>query len=136
MGSFGVQVGFSLFTNPAVPIGVLLVILVGILAGQMTYKWKQDIILTSVITVVLAFLGIWIGTLPFAKNCSWRLSWARPGAASPALFLQVTQAKFVGSLLVVIICYLRLRAADLAVGAADQLRVVLDRLRWASWAAS
>ena len=30
MGSFGVQVGFSLFTNPAVPIGVLLVILVGL----------------------------------------------------------------------------------------------------------
>src|SRR5512136_3208951 len=68
MGSFGVQVGFSLFTNPAVPIGVLLVIAVGLLAGQMTYKWKQDIILTSVITVILAFAGIWLGTQTFAKD--------------------------------------------------------------------
>ena len=58
MGSFGVQVGFNLFTNPAVPLGVLIVILGGILAGQMTYKWKQDIILTSVVTVVIALVGI------------------------------------------------------------------------------
>ncbi len=106
MGSFGVQVGFSLFTNPAVPIGVLLVIAVGLLAGQMTYKWKQDIILTSVITVVLAFLSIWIGTLPFAKNIMEAILGTAGGATSPILFLQVTQAKFVGSLLVVIICYL------------------------------
>lgn len=106
MGSFGVQVGFSLFTNPAVPVGVLLVILVGILAGQMTYKWKQDIILTSIVTVVLAFLSIWIGTLPFAKNLMAAILGTAGGATSPTLFLQVTQAKFVGSLLVVIICYL------------------------------
>ncbi len=106
MGAFGVQVGFSLFTNPAVPIGVLLVILVGLLAGQMTYKWRQDIILTSVVTVVMAFLAIWIGTLPFAKNIMSAILGTTGGAASPVLFLQVTQAKFVGSLLVVIICYL------------------------------
>src|SRR5512139_1611158 len=68
MGSFGTQVGFNLFTNPAVPIGTLLVIGAGILAGQMTYKWRQDIILTSVVTVVIAFLGIWIGTLGVVQN--------------------------------------------------------------------
>ena len=106
MGAFGVQVGFSLFTNPAVPIGVLLVILVGLLAGQMTYKWRQDIILTSVVTVVLAFLSIWIGTLPFARNIMAAILGTANGATSPILFLQVTQAKIVGSLLVVIIGYL------------------------------
>src|SRR5512136_879227 len=68
MGSFGTQVGLNLFTNPAVPLGVIIVILVGILAGQMTYKWKQDIILTSVITVVLSFVGIWLGTLQPVQN--------------------------------------------------------------------
>src|SRR5512136_1133876 len=102
MGSFGTQVGFNLFTNPAVPLGVIIVILVGILAGQMTYKWKQDIILTSIITVVLSFVGIWVGTQPFAKEIFTALY---GGAKSPILFLQVTQAKFVGSLLVVVICY-------------------------------
>ena len=105
MGAFGVQVGFNLLTNPAVPLGVIIVILVGILAGQMTYKWKQDIILTSVITVVLAFVGIWVSTLPAVKNLFAALYGTAGGATSPILFLAVTQAKFIGSLLVVIICY-------------------------------
>ncbi len=110
MGSFGVQVGFNLLTNPAVPLGVIIVILVGILAGQMTYKWKMDIILTSAVTVVLAFLGIWIGTMPFAKSLFSGILGLVPAAdgktmTSPNLFLAVTQARFVGSLLVCIICY-------------------------------
>src|SRR5512136_1220457 len=63
MGAFGTQVGFSLLVNPAVPLGVLLVIAVGVLAGQMTYKWKMDILVTSLITVILAFICIWRGTL-------------------------------------------------------------------------
>jgi carbon starvation protein len=105
MGSFGVQVGFNLLTNPAVPLGAIIVILVGLLAGQMTYRWKQDIILTSVVTVVLSFVGIWVGTQPFAQNIFAAILGVAGGKASPVLFLQVTQAKFVGSLLVVIICY-------------------------------
>ncbi len=105
MGAFGVQVGFNLLINPVVPLGVILVILVGILAGQMTYKWKQDIILTSVLTVVLSFVGIWLGTQPFAKDIFASILGIAGGKASPVLFLTVTQAKLVGSLLVVIICY-------------------------------
>jgi carbon starvation protein len=105
MGAFGVQVGFVLFPNTTVPMGVLIVILVGILAGQMTYKWKQDIILTSVVTVVLAFVGIWLGTQPFAKDLFAALYGTAGGAKSPVWFLEVTQARFFGSLLVVIICY-------------------------------
>src|SRR5512136_1217304 len=107
MGSFGVQVGFNLLTNPAVPLGVLLVILIGILAGQMTYKWKMDIILTSVITVLLAFVGIWLGTQAGVKSFFYQLygMGADGKGVSPTWFLQVTQAKFIGSLLVVVICY-------------------------------
>ena len=110
MGAFGTQVGFSLLTNAKVPLGVIIVILVGILAGQMTYKWKSDIILTSVVTVLLAFLGIWVGTQPFARDLFNSILGTPIGAdgkaaASPVLFLSVTQAKLVGSLMVVIICY-------------------------------
>jgi carbon starvation protein len=105
MGAFGVQVGFSLLTNPAVPLGVIIVILAGILAGQMTYKWKQDIILTSVVTVVISFVGIWLGTLAPVRDFWAALYGTAGGAASPKLFLNVTQAGFIGSLLVVIICY-------------------------------
>jgi carbon starvation protein len=106
MGAFGVQVGYNLFTNPAVPLGVLIVILAGILAGQMTYKWKQDIILTSVVTVVIALLGIWIGTMGWVQTIfKWLYGMTAEGT-SPVLFLTVTQARFFGSLFVVIICYL------------------------------
>ncbi|MBN1661270.1 MAG: hypothetical protein JXA93_22950 [Anaerolineae bacterium] len=105
MGAFGTQVGFGLLTNPAVPLGVLFVIGVGILAGQMTYKWKQDIILTSVVTVILAFFGIWLGTTEPARNFFASIYGTSGGAASPIAFLNVTQAGLIGSLLVVLICY-------------------------------
>jgi len=110
MGSFGVQVGYNLFTSPTVPLGVIIVILVGILAGQMTYKWKQDIILTSVITVVLSFVGIWLSTLQPVQNFfnaiyGVTVDAAGKTSASPTLFLTVTQAKLFGSLLMVVICY-------------------------------
>ncbi|MCL6429662.1 MAG: carbon starvation protein A [Anaerolineae bacterium] len=108
MGSFGVQVGFNLLTQPAVPLGVLATILLGVLAGQMTYKWKQDIILTTVVTVVLSFVGIWLGTLPavrdfFSAILGYRMVEGK--LVSPTLFLAVTQAKLIGSLAVVLICY-------------------------------
>lgn len=110
MGSFGIQVGFNLLTNSAVPLGVIIVILVGILAGQMTYKWKKDIIMTTVVTVVLAFVGIWLGTQPFAKNFfnalyGFKLAEDGKTLVSPTMFLAVTQARLIGSLLVVAICY-------------------------------
>jgi len=103
MGAFGVLVGFSLMTNPKVPFGILTVILMGLLAGQMTYRWRQDIILTTVITVVVSFIGIWVGTLPFMENI-FNAIFSLPD--SPMWFLEVTQAKFIGSLLVMIFCYL------------------------------
>ena len=58
MGAFGQVIGINFLSKPKVPFGILSVILMGLLAGQMTYKWKQDIILTTVITVVVAFFGI------------------------------------------------------------------------------
>ena len=64
MGAFGQVIGINFMSNPAVPIGVLFVILMGLLAGQMTYRWKQDIILTTAVTVVVAFFGIWLGQTP------------------------------------------------------------------------
>jgi carbon starvation protein len=105
MGAFGTQVGKIFFTNPAVPLGVLLVILVGVLAGQMTYKWKMDIIFTSIISVVVAFIGIWISTLGPVREFFMGLYGTAGGAASPIIFMGITRAQFIGSLLVVVICY-------------------------------
>lgn len=107
MGSFGTQIGFNLITQPFVPLGVIGAVLLGVLAGQMTYKWKQDIIVTTVITVVLSFVGIWLGTLPEVRSFfAVILGLGADGkGTSPTLFLAVTQAKLIGSLAVVLICY-------------------------------
>jgi carbon starvation protein len=102
MGAFGKIVGYDLLTNPAAPLGVLLVIAIGLLAGQMTYKWKMDIILISVTTVVLAFVGIWLGTLQPVKELFTAIS---GGAKPPVIFGTVTQAQFIWSLVALVICY-------------------------------
>jgi len=103
MGAFGNAVGKTLLVNPKVPFGMIAVVLAGVLAGQMTYKWKQDIILTTVVTVVLTFVGIWISTLPFMQNI-FSAIYGLPD--SPKIFLGNTQAQVIGTLLMVAFCYL------------------------------
>ena len=44
------------------PIAWLLLTIGGILAGQMIYKWRTDILLTTVVTVLIALGGIALGT--------------------------------------------------------------------------
>ena len=103
MGAFGNAVGKVLMTNPKVPFGMISVVLMGVLAGQMTYKWKQDIILTTVVTVVLTFVGIWISTLGFMSNIFSGL-YGLP--ESPKILLGNTQAQVLGTLLMIVFCYL------------------------------
>jgi len=95
MGAFGKIVGYDLMTDPAVPLGVLLAIGFGVLAGQMTYRWKQDIILTTIITVIGAFVGIWLGTLEPVKGLFTAIN---TGLGDPGF-------KIFWSLVVLIICY-------------------------------
>ncbi|UCC87692.1 MAG: hypothetical protein JSV81_23035 [Anaerolineales bacterium] len=103
MGAFGNAVGKVLMTNPKVPFGIIAVVLMGMLAGQMTYKYRQDIILTSIVTVVLTFVGIWISTLPFMSNL-FSAIYGLP--ESPKILLGNTQAQVIGTLLMIIFCYL------------------------------
>ncbi|MEW6567146.1 MAG: carbon starvation CstA family protein [Chloroflexota bacterium] len=102
MGAFGKIVGFDLLTNPAVPLGVLLILGLGLLAGQMTYRWKIDILVTTVVTVVLAVVGIWLGTLAAVKDFFTAIS---GGAESPVVFGSVTWAQVLWSLVALVICY-------------------------------
>jgi carbon starvation protein len=103
MAAFGKIVGFDLMTNPAVPLGVLLVMALGMIAGHMTYKWKMDILVTTLITVVLSFVGIWLGSVGPVKSLFTALN---GGASSPLLFGSVTWAQFLWSLVVLVLCYL------------------------------
>jgi carbon starvation protein len=104
MGAFGKIVGYDLFSNPAVPLGVILVMLMGILAGQMTYRWKQDIILTTVITVVGSFVGIWLSSQVFVQNIFVAIS-TLGQAESPVLVGGLTWAQLFWSLVVLVLCY-------------------------------
>jgi len=61
MGAFGAIVA-GIFANPFVPFGFIILTLAGVLAGQMTYKWRKDLVMTTVITVAIAIIGIWLGT--------------------------------------------------------------------------
>jgi carbon starvation protein len=103
MAAFGKIVGFDLMTNPSVPLGVLLVMGLGMAAGHMTYKLKMDILFTTLITVVLAFVGIWLGTVGPVKSLFTAIN---GGASSPLLFGSVTWAQFFWSLVVLVLCYL------------------------------
>lgn len=60
MGAFGAIVA-GLLANPKVPIGFAIVTLAGVLAGHMTYRLKRDLVTTTIVTVVIAFLGVWLG---------------------------------------------------------------------------
>jgi len=103
MGAFGNAVGKTLMVKPEVPFGMIALVLMGVLAGQMTYRWKQDIILTSIVTVILTFVGIWLGTTSVVTNFFSSL-FGLPD--SPVWFLGNTQAQVIGTILMIAFCYL------------------------------
>lgn len=62
-GAFGNVVVSTAISLKASPMAWLLLTIGGVLAGQMIYRWKKDIILTTVVTVLIALCGIWLGTI-------------------------------------------------------------------------
>jgi len=103
MGAFGNAVGKTLMTNPVVPFGMIMLVVIGMLAGQMIYRWKVDIIITTIVAVVLVFVCIWLGTQPFITNIFSSI-YGLPD--SPVVFLGNTQAMIIGTLLMIAFCYL------------------------------
>ncbi|MGE5849549.1 MAG: carbon starvation protein A [Candidatus Methylomirabilota bacterium] len=71
MGAFGAIVA-GIFANPKVTFGFIILTLAGVLAGQMTYKWRKDLLMTTLLTVAIAIVGIWLGTRePFLSVVNW-----------------------------------------------------------------
>jgi carbon starvation protein len=62
-GAFGNVVVSTAIGLKAAPMAWLFLTIGGVLAGQMIYRWKKDIILTTVVTVIIALFGIWLGTV-------------------------------------------------------------------------
>jgi carbon starvation protein len=104
MGAFGKIVGYDLMTNGGVPFGVLVAIGAGLLAGQMTYKMKQDIIMTTVVTVVIAFIGIFLAKQTFIADIFASINGTADGATPSTVFGDVTWPQFLWSLITLILC--------------------------------
>ncbi|MCX7840039.1 MAG: carbon starvation protein A [Anaerolineae bacterium] len=68
LGAFGNLLAGALAANPSVPLGIVVLALAGMLAGQMLYRWKMDLIVTTIIVVGVTFLAILIGPLPEISN--------------------------------------------------------------------
>ena len=62
-GAFGNVVASTAVNLKSSPAAWLFLTIAGVLAGQMIYRWRKDIILTTVVTVVIAMFGIWLGTI-------------------------------------------------------------------------
>ena len=62
-GAFGNVVVSTAIALKAAPMAWLCLTIGGVLAGQMIYRWRKDIVLTTVVTVLIALGGIWLGTV-------------------------------------------------------------------------
>lgn len=89
-GAFGAIVVDAAIGQKSSPMAWLLLTIGGVLAGQMIYRWKKDIILTTVVTVVIALFGIWLGTVAPSDSI------LGPGIAS---------SRFVWAIAALVFCY-------------------------------
>jgi len=111
MGAFGALIA-PILATPSVPIGFIILVLAGVLAGQMTYRWKQDLLLTTFVTVGIALVGIWLGTTAGAQGIA---NWINGLAGNPetgVLFTRplgygdMTWANFFWAIVMLVVCYL------------------------------
>lgn len=67
MAGFG-SIMAPLLTRENVPVGFLSLVLAGLLAGQLIYRWRVGVITATLISVPLGLAGIYIGSLPLVTN--------------------------------------------------------------------
>jgi len=101
-GAFALMIAGTL-TNPTGPLGIIIWVLMGLLFGQMLYKWKQGIILTTVLTVVVTFIGIFFITNLGPVQAFFK--WVSGGDKPPIIFGTITQPTFIWVIAVLVFCY-------------------------------
>ncbi len=108
---FNLMFGFGAFalllagnlSQPHAPLGILIWIFMGLLFSQMIYKWKQSIITSTLITVVITFIGIFfITNLGPVQTLFKAIS---GGDKPPIVFGEVNQARFIWTIAVLVFCY-------------------------------
>ncbi len=74
-----------LSARPDVPFGIIMLALMGLLAGQMMYRWKMDIVLVTAIVVVATLVGMALGPMGQTRNEKGALVQGPVGGAVAAL---------------------------------------------------
>jgi carbon starvation protein len=79
--AFGAIIAGALVKLSSGPVAIVILALAGALAGQMIYRFRSNILLTTVVCVALAFIGIWLGgvfpTTTFMGSLAGsKLTWA------------------------------------------------------------
>ncbi len=111
MGAFGALIA-PLLAGKTVALGFLLLTVAGVLAGQMTYRWKMDLLVTTIVTVLLALVGIYIGTTSFAQNIIGAINGLAGDPETGVLFTRplgygdMTWASFFWGIVMLGFCYL------------------------------
>ena len=101
-GAFGNLVAGQL-TNTKIPFGIIALTLLGMLAGQMIYRWRVDIMVTTLITTAVAVIAIWAGSTPAISGIFAGLP-NDPKQLVPGTTL--TGSKFFWAVMTLVFCYL------------------------------
>jgi carbon starvation protein len=89
-GAFGGVVAGALIKLTSGPVAILILALSGLLAGQMIYRWRVNILVMTLVCVVLAFVGIKLGEMFPADQ----------------LLGSMAQSKLTWGLFAVVFCYI------------------------------
>ncbi len=76
-GAFMGIMAALLDARPDVPFGIIALAIMGLLAGQMLYRWKMDLIVVTLIVVVVTIAAMILGPVG-AKTASTGTSWVGP----------------------------------------------------------
>jgi carbon starvation protein CstA len=91
-GAFAIFIS-GVLSNPTAPLGIIIWVVMGLLFGQMIYKWKMGVLTATAIAVIVTLIGIFFLTSLGPVQSLFK--WINGGDPSPILFGTITQAKFV-----------------------------------------
>jgi carbon starvation protein len=67
LGQFGLLLS-TLLGKENVPFSILFLVLAGFLAGLMIYRWRFNLILATLLSLMVASLGFWVSSFPKIQN--------------------------------------------------------------------
>src|SRR5574342_1301241 len=72
--------------RPDVPLGIIMLAIMGFLAGQMLYKWKMDLITVTAVVVVVTVAAMVLGPVGAAANDKGGIDWKGPVNSATVAF--------------------------------------------------